>query len=515
MPPKAHPTEEDCLKLKANPNVNPITNRKIDPTKPNGVYAKLFKECSGIVKMDADAIEVPVTVVGNVFDEVADADAQDAQDEKGAQDGPVPVKSVKKKLLKKKLDKKFGKNTGSKISKVLSKLHIWSKAVNNGVRTDHVKAAVAKKCTDLVEKNSNDIPEAHYAYIKHIAIVDPPTANSASPVVHASTSAVKYLVSQQNYPALAFNLGIFNESDTYDQFNDKLKHMYTKNDSWFTDSKNYMLSLSKKEIATVLGYTNIGDRLVNTYMRGDFSVTAFRQTFGAGGKINIDINETDNLVGFNTFPLKYSSVDVVGSASNAEIEAFVSSNCDKDRVYLVNTLHNIRDSLRTKNASAVEIQQRLFKIGWCLSMHFWTLVLKDFIHTLDKVIQHAPVLTSNLTVYRGTKTNLFTGKKNKSKRFTGKPGDMYVNTGYVSTSLDYTRAEFFAGKGYLQRIFLPKGSRALPILGISLYPTELEILLPRDCTYLVRTLQNSKGILNMNETCEPKNKPTVYDIVLV
>lgn len=42
---RKEPTDEDCLKFRKDPTINPITKRKLDINAINGVYAKLMKKC--------------------------------------------------------------------------------------------------------------------------------------------------------------------------------------------------------------------------------------------------------------------------------------------------------------------------------------------------------------------------------------------------------------------------------------------------------------------------------------
>ena len=86
---------------------------------------------------------------------------------------------------------------------------------------------------------------------------------------------------------------------------------------------------------------------------------------------------------------------------------------------------------------------------------------------LAKMFENIKPLPESLWVYRGS--NLYEVDKSKIE-----PGYDFVDPAFMSTSL---RPNISFGK-HRMRIFLPKGSKVLPILGQSKIPSEKEIVLP-------------------------------------
>ena len=494
--PKTPLTDEDCAKFKENPNINPQTGRKVDPSK--GVGKKIALECEKLAET-ADPHSMPkvdvVTLIENVFDDPTNIPTDTSS---------VP-KSEKMSVEKKKtLTEKFGKKTTSKVVKVFENFKKWVNIViaNNKEAKKAIDVKALKMCDNNIKNQINQ---------ENVVIRIPYSAALGTGDVWVTTTNpihITYTFPQKNTTALAYNLGVEISSDnTVTKKN--ITDMYSiKHAGWFKKCAEYLVGLNMRQKASVRGYTHIGDALVNSYMRGSFDVRGFRQTFG---KDKIDLyNMTPEFGQLKySFPLHYSAYEVLCFDNTLDLEKCVSVNCTKDHDYIIQKLNKIREK-PVKNSKSDD----LFMIGWCLSMYFWTRVLKDFTKTLESVIANTPALENDMYVYRGTTKNLFTGEFGKGKKqlFTGKPGDLYENTGFSSSSLNYQVAMRFAGsKGNVQRILIMKGSHVLPILQLSKYPTESEILLNRDCVYLVRQKHNSKGLLDLNN-CTRKN---VLDIVLI
>lgn len=84
------------------------------------------------------------------------------------------------------------------------------------------------------------------------------------------------------------------------------------------------------------------------------------------------------------------------------------------------------------------------------------------------------------------------------------PGQTFTDRGYPSTSVDQGVAMKFyasADNHVLMRVKIPTGKHAAPINGFSDYPTEQEVLLPRNTTFRVTNVSkvfNPKYGLNVN-----------------
>jgi len=108
------------------------------------------------------------------------------------------------------------------------------------------------------------------------------------------------------------------------------------------------------------------------------------------------------------------------------------------------------------------------------------------VKNIDRAFMDILPTTESITVYRGT------GKLNLNIK------------SYVSTSIDeMTGLSFVKNKPCcLLRILLPAGSKVLPLWRISASPGELEVLLPRNATFLVTSINTD-------------HKPHIYDLVYI
>lgn len=102
--------------------------------------------------------------------------------------------------------------------------------------------------------------------------------------------------------------------------------------------------------------------------------------------------------------------------------------------------------------------------------------LKDYINLIDDAFKNAPPTTQSLILYRGIKSQTKITKD-------------FVNKAYVSTSSNKNTSLGFSGhQGYPCCFFeftIPKGSRVLPLMFLSMFKGEMEILLARDSEFHV------------------------------
>lgn len=98
--------------------------------------------------------------------------------------------------------------------------------------------------------------------------------------------------------------------------------------------------------------------------------------------------------------------------------------------------------------------------------------IKDVQRHLDAAFAHVPPLKHTLVVYRGIKYN-------KSVHYSHEP---VYNKQYLSTTTDQDVAESFLDDFAccVLHITLPQGTHVLPLMRVSHYPNEFEVLLPRN-----------------------------------
>ena len=109
-------------------------------------------------------------------------------------------------------------------------------------------------------------------------------------------------------------------------------------------------------------------------------------------------------------------------------------------------------------------------------------IVSDYVQKFDDAIGRAPPLPYQLTVYRGLSDVDMT-------EFTS--GAFITDAGYVSTSMNETVAKGFGG--VVAVITLPAGTRGIDMRELSsVGPEEAELLLPRDSTFEVTVVRESR-----------------------
>jgi hypothetical protein len=94
---------------------------------------------------------------------------------------------------------------------------------------------------------------------------------------------------------------------------------------------------------------------------------------------------------------------------------------------------------------------------------------KIHLDQMDQIFYAIPPLDKPLTVYKGKHSQT-----------------VYSDKAFISTTLDYNRTADFRGiKCCVLQIFVSPGSKVVPFLDVSSYPSEKEILLDRDGTMVV------------------------------
>jgi hypothetical protein len=109
-------------------------------------------------------------------------------------------------------------------------------------------------------------------------------------------------------------------------------------------------------------------------------------------------------------------------------------------------------------------------------MQFKTNDIVNKINLIDQAFRNVPPLDQSVVVYRGINLDY---KLNQD----------FVDKGYVSTSADKNKSLAFnahkKNKCCFFEIYLPKGSRVLPLVSISHYKVEMEILLCRNSLFQI------------------------------
>ncbi len=120
----------------------------------------------------------------------------------------------------------------------------------------------------------------------------------------------------------------------------------------------------------------------------------------------------------------------------------------------------------------------------------------DKVQAMQKAFEQIEPLDFDMWVYRGSSLPSFVSASNLH------PGKFYVDPGFVSTAVHSTNS---FGMGNLKmRIFIPKGSRVIPVLNESNHSTEREVILPAASVLkIIRydALENKYGDVLHHVTC--------------
>lgn len=260
---------------------------------------------------------------------------------------------------------------------------------------------------------------------------------------------------------------------------------------WLQRQKQYIMSLSKYDMFTLKGYTHYGDVLVNSLLRDVIEWDKVRTM------------ATDFFSSFEYFPVYFQIESIISQfvtnkhSSKLSLYALFEKP-EKTMVKLYTNAVNKNIPRKSSLSNYIELISKEYK-QWKHSDKYVVLVsLWSYVHQsvykkvielfqqdLSRIIAGSPPLTRDITVYRGVKNDFY---------LTGARNGFYKNIGFVSTSLDVEKAQFFQQMGEdeqkpsnccIQRITLVKGTKALLMMQTSQYGDEKEVLLNHGCTYKI------------------------------
>ena len=252
-------------------------------------------------------------------------------------------------------------------------------------------------------------------------------------------------------------IGITYEYSNYTKYNhlDINSYKYISLD-WFNRQAHYIKSLSRDEIFTLLGYSDLSYPVVNTWCNTDTDDSRrLSKSIDWWSLLKKIINY---YITKDYFPFFYQ-VLLVG-------KYFDFSNHQQD---IIQSIFDY-DLDSKKYNHFIEIKHEMSGDDW---KSFWNDVVSEYVDNLDQIIKRAPKTTSYMTVWRGTKTPYW--KKNKTIR------------SFTSTSLDIDVATEFTSsekKCCLARIIIPPNIRCLFLGSLSIF-SEAEILIGRNSIFKV------------------------------
>jgi predicted Ser/Thr protein kinase len=231
--------------------------------------------------------------------------------------------------------------------------------------------------------------------------------------------------------------------------------------TWFQKQNKWLKSLSPREIFLMFGYSHNGDVWAHAYLDGKFNMKMF--------------------------------IDKVKSLTGNEYFAFFFQARDFYKISTGNLKTDYTEVLKRVRAEK--------------NPEYIKSITQMFIDELSALCAKAPATTKPFVVWRGVKDD---------KYMTGIKDKQYTLNRFASTSVYGDIAVHFAHAGgsaqTVQRILVMPGSKCLLMFGTTKYDSELEILLPRGSTYIVRkTEKDVEPLLNSSWLCPGAKYPPQYN----
>lgn len=292
----------------------------------------------------------------------------------------------------------------------------------------------AKEKGVYVRKNSKKYnPSMPVSEIQKFINSPEPTRNCPTGSFWVGGKNISNYEVEKNFPF--YNIERESEDISLQEKCDLIKK-FSLSKEWRRKLKKYLLSLPEIERRAIESYTFVGDRVLNEfYRRGLASAIAlirkqhfFPFTFAFSDFLNFfRDNNTLSVGGYGV--LKSDRVKVRGKNTQEKIEALealaLQTPDDKRNRALVLVLSD-------------------FSLAYCI------LASAQYLINIFKKI---PPLDKDVLLFRGVGVDLF----EKEKRF--------KTLGFSSTSNDPGVAWSFAKDAYVLRLFVPRGTRCIPIFG--------------------------------------------------
>ena len=235
----------------------------------------------------------------------------------------------------------------------------------------------------------------------------------------------------------------------------------------------FLQSLERYELDSLRYYTYHGDTILNTFLKGLFTIEWLKETYD-------DYSEKTPFILFDDDDVKYFLF-------NKQIFDYFKSDEWK------------YDTLLTKSS------EEIFNMYYSISLADYKAIFKLYITDLMNIFNKAPKLTSKLVVYRGVNNDYHLSKKKE---------EVFVNTFFSSTTFLFDIAYKFLDKkkGLMQRITIDAGLPIIFLEGITFNGGEYEILLPINTFYIVEK-PSIKKISVYPSSLKAANKPNIKNII--
>lgn len=268
---------------------------------------------------------------------------------------------------------------------------------------------------------------------------------------------------------------------------------------WFKKQQDYVMSLPQKYIYTLRGYTYTGDVFANNYLRGSFDKKLLK------GVIDTFVNSDEAF-----FPLFFQMIELIHQTSEYDDIFETLSAAKSARLVSLPKASKLPKKLTVKewftflkNTSGLKNSDKyviILSLWEHMKFSFVEKCVQMFIKDLQYIFRNAPPLKNEMTVFRGVKDDYY---------LRGSKNGFYKNNGFISTSMDYTVAEVFRSMNEnskqelgccIQSIIIKPGTKVIPLIYVSIFGGEKEILIDHGSMYHITAAKNVKLLYN-----NPKN----------
>ena len=227
--------------------------------------------------------------------------------------------------------------------------------------------------------------------------------------------------------------------------------------TWFIKMQEYISKLSNRERFALYSYTKNGDVYINIKERG----------------MKFDYDR------FNVKPFFYEFLEYITT----------NKSVDFDVKFLGMTLSEIKKAKKdTSGRKTATLYRKFLRLPSKQLKHkVVDTLIKMLSDTISRVIKKSPPTTKPMVVFRGVKDCFFAADDFTSKYTSN---EVYYNKGFVSSTLDYSVAiNTFTNSSSsccFKVITILPGTRCIPLIGLSHFEGEVEILLDRNIKYIIR-----------------------------
>jgi hypothetical protein len=239
---------------------------------------------------------------------------------------------------------------------------------------------------------------------------------------------------------------------------------------WYVKVQKYISSITERERYALFSYTKYGDVYVNFLERG----------------MNLDYNRVKmeplmyEFIVYLSDP-KHSIKSVLNETGLTVVPPFMLAFTSKDFTFMMKQKSGemLRKFYLTFRQEL--LKSRHFKVS------FINVLIKNLADTISRTIKNSPPTTKPMVVYRGVNDSFFTSDDYSSKM---KKDEVFRNKGFVSTSVMHGVAmnDFMKinSECCFKVITILPGTRCVPLLGLTHFGEEVEILLDRNVNFIIR-----------------------------